>query len=383
MPPIDPAWLERAFALAEKGRFSTSPNPMVGAVVVARGRVVGEAFHRRAGEPHAEILALRRAGRAAKGADLYVTLEPCSHEGRTPPCAPAVAASGVRRVVAASIDPNPKVSGRGLAALRRAGVGVVLAPAAWRRRAAEQNERFRTWVMEGRPFVLAKWAESLDGKTAEASGRSRWITGEAARRRAMELREEYDAILVGAGTVDADDPLLTRRLGRNRFTEQWRIVVDGRLRVSEKAKLFRSPGRRLVVTAAPLTHPKVARLAARGVEVWSLPAGASGSKRVDLRRLVSELGAREVTGLMVEGGAETLWGFFAADLFDRTAVFLAPRVLGGRQAPGGVGGRGFALERTPTLRDVRVEPLGPDWLLTGRVARPDRAGHTNPVAHTK
>jgi diaminohydroxyphosphoribosylaminopyrimidine deaminase/5-amino-6-(5-phosphoribosylamino)uracil reductase len=367
MPPIDPGWLDRAFALAERGRYSTSPNPMVGAVVVAGRRVVGEAFHRRAGEPHAEILALARAGRAARGADLYLTLEPCTHEGRTPPCAPAVAASGVGRVVVASTDPNPKVAGRGVAALRRAGVPVVLAPAGWRRKAAEQNERFRTWITTGRPFVLGKWAESLDGKIASASGQSRWITGKAARERAMRLREEYDAVLVGCGTVAADDPRLTRRLGLNRTTPHWRIVLDGRLRVSEKARVFRGRGRRVVVTAVHPSHPKVARLAAQGVEVWSLPArGPKSAGRVDLSRLLDELGAREATGLLVEGGAETLWSFFSEGLVDRVMVFLAPRILGGRDAPGGVAGPGFRLSTTPRLSEMRVDRLGDDVCVTAR-----------------
>jgi diaminohydroxyphosphoribosylaminopyrimidine deaminase/5-amino-6-(5-phosphoribosylamino)uracil reductase len=367
MPPIDLGWLDRAFALAERGRHSSSPNPMVGAVVVRDGRAVGEASHRRAGEAHAEIRALARAGRAAQGADLYLTLEPCVHRGRTPPCAPAVVASGVARVVVASTDPNPKVSGRGLSALRRAGLAVVLAPAAWRRRAAEQNERFRTWITTGRPFVLAKWAESLDGKIASASGQSQWITGKDARARAMRLREEYDAVLVGCGTVAADDPRLTRRLGLNRSTPHWRIVLDGRLRVSEKAKVFRGSERKVVVTAVHPTHPKVARLTARGVEVWSLPArGAKPGGRVDLPRLLEELGAREVTGLLVEGGAETLWGFFSEGLVDRVMVFLAPRILGGRDAPGGVAGPGFRLSTTPRLTDMRVERLGEDICVTAR-----------------
>ncbi len=366
MPPIDLGWLDRAFDLAERGRYSTSPNPMVGAVVVASGKPIGEGHHRRAGGPHAELTALRRAGRAARGADLYLTLEPCVHAGRTPPCAPRVAASGVRRVIVAANDPNPKVAGRGVSALRRAGIEVIAAPPEFRRRAIRQNERFRRWVATGRPFVLAKWAETLDGKTAAATGQSRWITGEAARRRAMLWREEYDAVLVGAGTVAADDPLLTRRLGRNRSTEQWRIVLDGRLRVPESARVFRSPGRRLVVTAVRLGHPKVARLRARGVEVWSLPGRSRG--RVDLRRFLADLAARDVTGLMVEGGGETLWGFFADGLVDRAAVFLAPRVLGGRAAPGGVGGRGFSLDRTPRLTELEIEPAGDDLLVTGRLA---------------
>jgi diaminohydroxyphosphoribosylaminopyrimidine deaminase/5-amino-6-(5-phosphoribosylamino)uracil reductase len=367
MPPIDLGWLDRAFALAERGRYSSSPNPMVGAVVVRDGRIVGEASHRRAGEAHAEVRALARAGKAARGADLYLTLEPCVHRGRTPPCAPAVAASGVARVVVAATDPNPKVSGRGVSALRREGVGVILAPLAWRRRAAEQNERFRSWITTGRPFVLAKWAESLDGKIASASGQSRWITGKAARERAMRLREEYDAVLVGCGTVAADDPRLTRRLGLNRATEHWRIVLDGRLRVSETARVFRGRGRKLVVTAVRLSHPKVARLTARGIEVWSLPArGPRPAGRVHLPRLLEELGAREVTGLLVEGGAETLWSFFSEGLVDRAMVFLAPRILGGRDAPGGVAGPGFRLSTTPRLSDMRMERVGEDVCVTAR-----------------
>jgi diaminohydroxyphosphoribosylaminopyrimidine deaminase / 5-amino-6-(5-phosphoribosylamino)uracil reductase len=367
MPPIDLAWLERAFALAERGRYSSSPNPMVGAVVVRDGRVVGEASHRRAGEAHAEIRALARAGRRARGADLYLTLEPCVHQGRTPPCAPAVVASGVARVIVASTDPNPKVAGRGVSTLRREGVGVVLAPVGWRRRAAEQNERFRNWITTGRPFVLAKWAESLDGKIASASGQSQWITGEIARERAMRLREEYDAVLVGCGTVAADDPRLTRRLGLNRSTVHWRIVLDGRLRVSETAKVFRGGGRKVVVTAVHPSHPRVARLTARGIEVWSLPArGEKAAGRVDLARLLDELGQQEVTGLMVEGGAETLWSFFSEGLVDRVMVFLAPRILGGRDAPGSVAGPGFRLSTTPRLSDMRVEPLGEDICVTAR-----------------
>ncbi len=366
MPRTDLAWLGRALDLAEKGRCTVSPNPMVGAVVVRGGRAVGEGFHRRAGGPHAEVAALGAAGAAARGADLYLTLEPCVHQGRTPPCAPAVIASGVRRVVVAATDPNPLVAGRGVAALRRAGVEVELAPAEWRRRAVEQNEKFRAWIAGGRPFVLAKWASTLDGRIASSKRESRWITGEAARRRGLLLREEYDAVLVGAGTVRADDPRLTRRLGKAGGRPHWRCVLDGRLRVPETARVFRGPGERLVVTAADASHPKARRLARRGIHVWSLPGRGAG--RVDLARLLAELSRHGVASLMVEGGAETLAAFVAAGLVDRVAAFLAPRLLGGVRAPGALGGAGAALGRTPWLRGERIERVGRDLLVTGRLA---------------
>ncbi len=363
--PIDLAWLDRALSLAERGRYSASPNPMVGAVVVRAGRLVAEGFHRKAGGPHAEVVALRGAGSAARGADLYLTLEPCVHEGRTPPCAPAIIASGIRRVIVAVRDPNPLVAGRGVAALRRAGLDVVLAPAVWRDRAIEQNARFRTWIASGTPLVLAKWASTLDGRIVSAAGQSRWITGQAARRRALLLREEFDAVLVGAGTVLADDPRLTRRLGRNRTTAHWRIVLDGRLRIPETARVLRGPGEILIATAVPPGARRFRRLQNRGLRVWSLPSGSSGS--VDLPALLRALARYGVTGLMVEGGAETLWSFFSAGLVDRVAAFIAPRVLGGRGAMAAVGGRGFALARTPGLSGLAVEDVGGDLLVTGRV----------------
>lgn len=366
---LDWKHLDRALALAERGRYGVPPNPMVGAVVVRGGRVVGEAHHRRAGGSHAEIAALAQAGARARGADLYLTLEPCVHQGRTPPCAPRVIASGVRRVVVAATDPNPLVSGRGVRALRRAGIEVVLAPAQRRRRAEEQNARFRGFMTMGRPLVLAKWASTLDGRIASAKRESRWITGKAARRRALLLREEYDAVLVGAGTVAADDPRLTRRLGKAGRRPHWRIVLDGRLRLSETARVLRGPGERVVATAVPPSHPRARRLAERGIRVWSLPSSSSTRSRVDLARLLERLADHGVTSLMVEGGAQTLGGFFRAGLVDRVAIFLAPRILGGDRAAGAVGGAGFRLGEAPGLSEVRVERVGADWLVTGRVLR--------------
>jgi diaminohydroxyphosphoribosylaminopyrimidine deaminase / 5-amino-6-(5-phosphoribosylamino)uracil reductase len=369
-PHIDMSWMDLAFELAEAGRYTVSPNPMVGAVLVKGGRVVGKGFHQRAGGPHAEVVALNQAGAGARGADLYVTLEPCAHFGRTPPCAEAIAASGIRRVVAAARDPNPLVGGRGLAALRRGGIAVLDAGPARRLRAERQNEKFRVWIGERRPFVTAKWAATLDGKTATAGGRSRWITGRDARERALLLREEHDAILVGARTVIQDDPRLTRRLKKNPVTPHWRIVLDGRLRVPEDARLFRRPQGVILVTARPAAHPAVRRLAARGLVVWSLPGRRSGQVSIPL--LLTKLARHGIASLLVEGGAATLWEFFEARRVDRVAVFLAPRILAGSNAPGGVGGEGFPLAATPRLEEITIERLGEDLLVTGIVARRPR-----------
>jgi len=358
--------LSRAIELAERGRYTVSPNPMVGAVIARGRRVLAEAWHRRAGGPHAEPAALARAGSRAPGADLHVSLEPCVHFGRTPPCVPAIVEAGIARVFVAARDPNPAVSGRGIRELRRAGIQVIEAGPALRRRAESQNEKFRTWIRERRPFVLAKWAATLDGKTAATSGESRWITGKAARLRALLLREEFDAVLVGSGTVLADDPQLTRRLGQAGRRPHRRIVLDGRLRVSPSARVFRRPEGALVVTARPEKDPRVRRLATRGIEVWSLP-GERG--RIDLPKILARLAGEEITSVLVEGGADTLWTFFAAKLVDRVAVFFAPRVLGGSAAPGGVGGGGFPLGQTPRVVDVEHERLGDDWLVTARVER--------------
>ena len=360
-----PEWMNRAFVLAERGRYTVSPNPMVGAVLVKNGRIVGEGFHRRAGGPHAEVAALSKAGPRARGAELYVTLEPCAHHGRTPPCADALAAAGVGKVVFAARDPNPLVGGRGVRKLKRAGIAVLPGTPAERDRAERQNEKFFVSIARKRPIVLAKWAASLDGKIASSLRESRWISGEAARRRALLLREEYDAVLVGAGTVAADDPLLTRRLGVNRVTPHCRIVLDGRLSSPGTARLFRRSRGVIVATALPASHPKARRLARQGVEVWSLPGGGRGE--VDLNRLLASLLASGVTSLLVEGGGATHWSFFRAGLVDRVAVFVAPRLLGGDRAPSAVAGRGFPLSEAPGLRDLEVERVGDDVLVTGRL----------------
>ncbi len=369
----DAAIWERVFALAERGRYATSPNPRVGAVVVAPdGTVVAEGWHERAGGPHAEAVALAAAGARARGATVFLNLEPCAHHGRTPPCSDALASAGVGRVVFSLRDPDPRTAGRGAARLREAGVAVE--EGAHRERAERVNEPFLASVRAGRPYVHLKWAASLDGKIATRTRASRWITGEEARGDAMALREECDAILVGAGTVLADDPSLTRRAGLNRsIVPHRRVVLDGRLRVSAEARVF-SPGgggEAWLATARDPADPALAPFRDRGVRVLSLP---SGEGRVDLPALLAELGGGEVRSLLVEGGGETAWDFLAAGLVDRVTGYVAPLVLGGSVAPGAVGGTGASeVDDGVRLEGLEVSTLGPDLRFTGRVPHGPRA----------
>lgn len=369
----DAALWERVFALAERGRYSTSPNPRVGAVLSdGEGRIVGEGFHDRAGGAHAEIEALRAAGETARGATLFVNLEPCAAHGRTPPCTEALIAAGVRRVVCSIEDPDPRTAGRGVRKLREQGVDVDVGARA--EAAARLNEFFLVSEREGRPFVHLKWAASLDGRIAASGGASKWITGEAARADALRLREEHDAVLVGAGTVLADDPLLTRRLGLARsILPHRRIVLDGRLRVPPRARVFdRCEGSEVwLVTAATRDTAgesrRVAPFLERGVEVVALPEGPSG---IDLAALLSRLHRLEVRSLLVEGGGKTAWSFLSAGLVDRVTAYLAPLLLGGGGSPGPLGGAGFpdpaGAVRTGSLE---VERLGGDLRISASLVR--------------
>jgi diaminohydroxyphosphoribosylaminopyrimidine deaminase / 5-amino-6-(5-phosphoribosylamino)uracil reductase len=362
-------YMRRAFALARQAEGRTSPNPMVGAVIVKDGRIVGEGYHRRAGERHAEAEALGDAGDSARGAAIYVTLEPCAHYGRTPPCADAIIAAGVVQVYYAVGDPNPRVNGKAHARLEAAGVVVHRGPC--EDEARELNRPFFKHVMTGRPFVTAKFAMSLDGTIATRAGESRWISNEAARRRSHELRNITDAILVGAGTTFADDPQLTTRLsplslqregapgeGLADVRHPLRIVADSRGRVPLLARVFDPalPGRTVLATTAAAPAAHCAELAARGVEVWTLPAAGDG--RVSLPALLGEIGRRGMLTLLVEGGSELLGAFFDEKLVDRVWAFIAPIVIGGRNAPGPVGGLGIeALARAIRMRSLQVEML--------------------------
>lgn len=358
-------YMRRALDLARRGEGRTRPNPAVGALVVDDGLVVGEGFHPRAGEPHAEIFALRAAGPRAVGAELYVTLEPCCHTGRTPPCTRAILAAGIRRVVVGTLDPNPLVAGRGCEELRRAGVEVVTG-------VCEADCRyliapFAKHVRSGLPHVTLKAALTLDGQIATATGQSQWITGPASRERAHRLRDRSDAILVGIETVLADNPRLTTRLAAGGGEDPLRVVLDSRLRTPPQAAVLQPnpAGATLIATtdAAPLAAEEALR--ARGAEVVRCGAGA----QVDLARLLKLLGERGVQSLLLEGGGRLNHAFWQAGLVDRVVFFLAPLLLGGVGRPVLAGAGSPALELATRLGDVRVERVGDDILIEGEVGR--------------
>jgi diaminohydroxyphosphoribosylaminopyrimidine deaminase/5-amino-6-(5-phosphoribosylamino)uracil reductase len=354
----DEAWMARAVALAEGGRGIVSPNPMVGAVLVRDGRVVGEGFHRAAGQPHAEALALAAAGAAAAGATCYVTLEPCAHHGRTPPCADALVAAGVARVVAAVPDPDPRVDGAGLARLRAAGVAVAVGAGA--EAAVTQNAAYLTHRRLGRPRVTLKAAASLDGKVAAPDGTSKWITGPAARADAHRLRAEADAVMVGAGTALADDPRLTVRLPGWAGRQPLRVLVDAAGRVGADGHLFDGEAETLVATTPAVPAAAVEAWKAAGAEVLECDPTPDGSG-VDLHHLTRALGERGVLELMAEGGPRLQASLWAAGLADRLVWYLAPLAIGGQAAPGLLGGEGAAtLTGARRLRLASVDRLGDD-----------------------
>jgi diaminohydroxyphosphoribosylaminopyrimidine deaminase/5-amino-6-(5-phosphoribosylamino)uracil reductase len=361
----DGALMDLALAQAARANYATSPNPMVGAVVARDGQVIAVGHHERAGEAHAEVMALAAAGDAAAGADLLVTLEPCTMHGRTPPCVEAVIAVRPGRVVVAMLDPNPAVSGRGVAALEAAGIHV---ETGLRGAEAERLNRFYlTHTRTGLPFVTAKFAASLDGRIATRTGDSQWISSEPSREMAHHLRVRHDAVLVGVTTVLHDDPALTARLpGAHR--QPLRVVVDSRLRMPASSRLFEDGGGPVIVATTAAAAPgRVADLEAAGAEVMRLPA-ADG--RVDLRGLLATLGERHVISVLAEGGAEVLGSLRDHGLIDAVVAVLAPRLIGGAAAPGAIGGAGArSLAEAINLGDLEVERLGGDVIVTGYCVR--------------
>lgn len=355
--------MKMALELAARAQGRTRPNPRVGAVVVRAGRMVGKGYHARVGGPHAEVLALEQAGRRAGGATLYVSLEPCAHTGRTPPCTEAIRRAGIRRVVAAMVDPNPVNRGRGLRILRRAGVRTSVG--LLEKEARQLNEVFVTWMSKRRPFVTVKVAQSLDGKIASAHGKSRWISGQPARQWTHRLRREVDAILVGIETVLKDDPRLTVRSAAGRQVKSpMKILLDSHLRTPPRARLFRSKTPVLIAASRTASKAREEKLRRAGAEILRLPARGG---RVDLRVLLRRLARREVSHLLIEGGGETIASALAAGVVDRICWIVAPKILGGRQAPGSVGGLGFPLDRPVKIKQFSLRRLGEDLLVMGKV----------------
>lgn len=356
--------MARALRLASRGRGHVSPNPLVGAVIVKKGKLVAEGYHRRCGGPHAEAEALSRAGGRARGATLYVNLEPCCHWGRTPPCAQAVIAAGVAKVVAAHRDSNPRVNGKGIRALRRAGVEVEVG--VLEAEARRLNEAYLKRIRCGLPFVALKLALSLDGKAATAGGESKYLTGEKARAFAHRLRSQHDAVMVGVGTVLADDPQLTVRLARG--PDPLRVIVDSRLRTPPAARLLQDGGPSVLIAATRNAPAGRARaLEARGAELLFLPSGRDG--RVGLLALLRALARRGLNALLVEGGPTLAGSLLDKGLVDRVYFFLAPFLLGGARAPGAIAGEGVRqLARAHRLRELRLRRLGDDFLFEGDLA---------------
>ena len=340
--------MRRALELAENGRYTVSPNPMVGCVIVRDGLVIGEGWHRRAGEAHAEVDALSRCS-DARGATMYVTLEPCSHHGRTPPCADAVIASGVKRVIVAMIDPNDEVNGRGLDVMRAAGIEVE--NGVCEAEARRLNEKFVWSITQRMPFVLLKAAMTLDGKLATAARESQWITTEGAREKSLALREEFDAILVGSGTIRADNPRLSRRL-RLADTPWTRVILDGDGEVPPHSQVLSDGGRTLLFTSAPPIDRN------RDVEV--IPT----ETRVDLPLVLGELHARGIRSVMVEGGSLVHAEFIARGLWQKMILFVAPMVVGGHDAPSIFSGpAAMRLTDAHRFRFDRAEFVGRDLML--------------------
>lgn len=373
----DIQWMRLALRLARRGYGTTSPNPMVGAVLVRRGQFIGQGWHRCAGGPHAEIEALRDAsqrGERTRGSSLYVTLEPCSTHGRTPPCTEAIIQAGIKRVVVAAIDPNPRHCGRGLDALRRAGIEVV--EFGLKRQSEELNEAFNHWIVHRTPFVTVKAAMTLDGKIATAGGESKWITGEQSRAMAMRLRQGADAILVGISTVLADDPRLTVRLPgtstRRRSSIDSprglrRVVLDSRARTPLTARIVTGPDANLTtIFVTPAAPRRRVDALARQVRVVEAPADSEGG--IDCGWVLKRLGVDGVTHLLVEGGGEVNASFILGRHAQRVAFFYAPMILGGRKARKAVGGGGAdSWSEVLGLSGVRWKRLGPDLFMTARV----------------
>jgi diaminohydroxyphosphoribosylaminopyrimidine deaminase/5-amino-6-(5-phosphoribosylamino)uracil reductase len=360
----DEKFMRTALRLAKRGLGRTSPNPAVGAVIVRDGQIVAKGYHKRAGEDHAEIVALKEIDAEARATDtLYVTLEPCNHAGKTPPCTAAIHRSGLRRVVIGMADPNPKVTGGGCGYLERAGIEVKLGvlEAECRR----LNEAFVKYVTSGRPFVSAKLALTLDGWIATSTGHSRWISNEQSRRFVHRLRDKTDGVMVGVGTVTTDDPMLTTRIGRFKGKDPVRVVVDTHLRIPAEAKVLKLESRAetLVVAGTDVPPERVERVSTPGVSIVQAPTRQG---RIDLVALMPMLGKMQLASVMVEGGSTLIGSLIRDRLIDKFYIFTAPKILGGSDGIAMASGSGpLRMDECLRLKDIAVRRMGDDVLISG------------------
>jgi diaminohydroxyphosphoribosylaminopyrimidine deaminase/5-amino-6-(5-phosphoribosylamino)uracil reductase len=363
--PKDDAYMLRALELARHGVARAHPNPLVGAVVVQGGRIVGEGFHTYDRRTHAEPLALARAGADARGATLYVNLEPCCHTGRTGPCTAAILATGIARVVTAMHDPNPVVSGRGIRQLRRARVSVDVGVRA--AEAQELNEAFSHWMLTGRPFVILKAALTLDGQIASPVRKEKWITSSAARDEVQQLRHASDALLTGVGTVIADDPRMTDRTGLPRRRALLRVVLDSNLRLPLDSKLVKSADGDILVLTTPQAGPrKAAALERKGVEVVRIGGARASAQRVSIREAIVELGRRQILSVLIEAGSRLNGAALDAKIVDKMILFYAPRILGATVAPLALSeSKVHSLAAVRALANLRLRRVGPDFVVEG------------------
>ena len=364
--PNENYFLRLALKLASRARGKTSPNPLVGAVIVKNGQIIGKGYHQRAGEPHAEIIALAEAGEKAVGADLYLNLEPCSHYGRTPPCVEAIIKSKIKRVFIGMQDPNPLVNGKGIQKLKEAGIWVKTG--ILEEECRRLNEIFIKYITTRCPFVILKAAASLDGRIAAVSGDSKWITNKKSRHYVHRLRNQVDAVLVGIGTVQKDDPQLTTRLQNRRGKDPIRIIVDSTLKISLQARVFNPQSKALTIIATtPKASPKkIKAIEKQGAKVLVIPS----QKRVNLQQLMKTLGEEKITSVLIEGGSQINTSALQEGIVDKVVFFYAPRIIGGKKAPQIVSGEGVSkVEDSILLHRIKTRRFGDDVMIEGYITK--------------
>lgn len=360
----DRDYMRLVLKLAAKGKGSTSPNPLVGAIIVKNGRIVGKGYHKKAGAPHAEVFALQESGNRSRGAVLYVNLEPCCHrDKKTPPCTNTIIKAGIKKVVIGMVDPNPKVSGQGTAILKKSGIEV--SSGILEEESKRLNESYIKYITTGLPFVIMKIASSLDGKIATSSGESRWITGVESRKKVHRLRSEVDAVLVGIGTVITDDPSLNVRLIKGR--DPHRIILDSSLRIPLTARILNliSNAKTYIVTADDIPEERILSLKKKGAEIITTD---SKDGFINLPLMMEKIGRLGITSIMIEGGSETNASALLSGIVDKIMIFISSRIIGGNDSKGAVGGRSpERLSDAIKLKKIRVKKSGEDLLIEGYV----------------